>query len=422
MDIALISLLGLIGAIVIGGIVRVNVGILASALAWIIGVYVAEMTVGDVLRGFPLNLAAILFGITFLFGCAQQNGTLTQLAHRAIRLTRGRRALMPLTFFVLAVILSTIGPGNIGAVALLAPLAMATAGEMGISAFLITVMIANGANAGAFSPFAPTGIIANGLITQLGIEMNPWTQVYLPSLVAQTFVALVSYLLFGGIRLARQDRHERDQRGQMDNYVVEPWTPGQMITVAAIAALIIGVIFFGADPAFLAVALATLLTMVRAADQKAAFDHIPWDTIMMVCGVSVLIAILQTTGGIDLVTRLLAEISTAQTVTGVLAFFAGIVSAYSSSSGVVMPAFIAMVPGLLARLAGANPVALVSSINVGAHLVDVSPLSTLGALCITNAPPREDKERLFRNLLIYGLSMAVVGAGVCYVFFGLLLA
>jgi Na+/H+ antiporter NhaD/arsenite permease-like protein len=307
-------------------------------------------------------------------------------------------------------------------VALLAPLAMATAGEMGISAFLITVMIANGANAGAFSPFAPTGIIANGLITQLGIEMNPWTQVYLPSLVAQTFVALISYLLFGGIRLARQDRHERAQGMEMDTYAIEPWTPGQMITLVAIAALIIGVIFFQADPAFLAVALATLLTMVRAADQKAAFDHIPWDTIMMVCGVSVLIAILQTTGGIDLVTRLLAEISTAQTVTGVLAFFAGIVSAYSSSSGVVMPAFIAMVPGLLARLAGANPVALVSSINVGAHLVDVSPLSTLGALCITNAPLREDKERLFRNLLIYGLSMAVVGAGVCYVFFGLLLA
>jgi hypothetical protein len=86
-----------------------------------------------------------------------------------------------------------------------------------------------------------------------------------------------------------------------------------------------------------------------------------------------------------------------------------------------MPAFLAMVPGLLAQLGSANPVALVSSINVGSHLVDVSPLSTLGALCLTNAPPDEDKNKLFRSLLIYGLSMAVVGAGVCYLFFGLLL-
>jgi hypothetical protein len=86
-----------------------------------------------------------------------------------------------------------------------------------------------------------------------------------------------------------------------------------------------------------------------------------------------------------------------------------------------MPAFIATVPGLLARLPSANPVALVSSINVGAHLVDVSPLSTLGALCIANAGAHEDRDKLFRRLLYYGLSMALVGALVCYVFFGLLL-
>ena len=45
---------------------------------------------------------------------------------------------------------------------------MAIAGRTGIGAFLMTLMVANGANAGAFSPFAPTGIIANGLIARQG--------------------------------------------------------------------------------------------------------------------------------------------------------------------------------------------------------------------------------------------------------------
>ena len=69
---------------------------------------------------------------------------------------------------------------------------------------------------------------------------------------------------------------------------------------------------------------------------------------------------------------------------------------------------------------GGDPVAMFSSINIGAHLVDTSPLSTLGALCIACAGDHEDKAKLFRNLLIWGLSMSVVGGILCYVFFGLL--
>jgi hypothetical protein len=54
--------------------------------------------------------------------------------------------------------------------------------------------------------------------------------------------------------------------------------------------------------------------------------------------------------------------------------------------------------------------------NVGGHLVDVSPLSTMGALCIASAPV-EDSRALFNKLLAWGLSMAVVGAVFCYVVF-----
>ena len=57
---------------------------------------------------------------------------------------------------------------------------------------------------------------------------------------------------------------------------------------------------------------------------------------------------------------------------------------------------------------------------IGAHLVDVSPLSTLGALCLASAPAAEDRAALYRKLLSWGLSMSVVGAVYCYVVFGLL--
>src|SRR5690349_13376677 len=250
MNIALISLSGLCIAIIVSGVSRVNVGILAMSLAWLIGFYLAGMKVSAIVAGFPIGLATMLFGVTFLFGEAQQNGTLGNLATRAIALARGHRGVVPLLFFILPLILATIGPGNIAAVALIAPLAMAIAGRTGVSAFLMTLMVANGANAGAFSPFAPTGIIANGLIARQGLTMDPWIQVYLPSLLAQSFIAMLGYLVFGGLRLWRGE-----PAGQAPTCAIPAERPtrltvAQWATVGAIAALIVGVAIFKADLGF----------------------------------------------------------------------------------------------------------------------------------------------------------------------------
>jgi hypothetical protein len=50
--------------------------------------------------------------------------------------------------------------------------------------------------------------------------------------------------------------------------------------------------------------------------------------------------------------------------------------------------------------------------------VDVSPLSTLGALCLAAVPPSQDRSRLYRQLMAWGWSMALVGAVVCQLLFG----
>ena len=146
----------------------------------------------------------------------------------------------------------------------------------------------------------------------------------------------------------------------------------------------------------------------------------PWGVIVMVCGVTVLTALLETTGGIDLFTSILARFSTQRSVTGLIALVTGLVSVYSSTSGVVLPTFLPSVPGLVQKLGGGDPLAIASSILIGGHLVDVSPLSTIGALCIAGAAASEDRRRLFNRVLAWGLSMAVVGALFCFVAFGLL--
>jgi di/tricarboxylate transporter len=169
-----------------------------------------------------------------------------------------------------------------------------------------------------------------------------------------------------------------------------------------------------------AIVAAAIMTLCRAAKEEQAVKGMPWNVILMVCGVTVLISILEKKGGMDLFTTILAKFSTPTSVTGVMGFVTGLISVYSSSSGVVLPAFIPPIPSLVQKIGGGDMMAIANSVNVGAHLVDVSPLSTLGALCIANAAASVDRKSLFNKLMIWGLSMSIVGAVVCWVFFGLL--
>jgi hypothetical protein len=136
----------------------------------------------------------------------------------------------------------------------------------------------------------------------------------------------------------------------------------------------------------------------------------------MVCGVSMLIAVLEKTGGMDLFTTLLSKLTSPSLVNGVMAGVTGLISTYSSTSGVVYPAFLPTVPGLIDQLGGGNPLEIALSITGGAALVDVSPLSTIGALCLAALPAGGDATRLFRQLLAWGFAMVLAGALFCQLF------
>jgi len=303
---------------------------------------------------------------------------------------------------------------NIAVSTHLAPMAMKGVGNAAISPFLMTIMVGNGANAGSLSPIAPTGIIVNNLLLRIGITGVAWPT-YLNVLLAHTIVAFGGYFLFGGWKLFQRDYRDQLVPGnEPPRFERRHW-----ITVGVIAALIVAVILFKVNVGMGAFAGVVLLSLLRASGDGDVIGQMPWGPIVMVCGMTVLIALVEKTQGMDLFTAMLARFSTRQTVTGTIAFVVGLISVYSSTSGVVLPAFIPTVPGLAERL-GVDALPIVYSICVGGHLVDVSPLSTIGALCIASAPMTVDHRLLFNKLLAWGLSMSIVGAVASYLFFGVL--
>ena len=69
------------------------------------------------------------------------------------------------------------------------------------------------------------------------------------------------------------------------------------------------------------------------------------------------------------------------------------------------------------RLGGGDPLALAASMNIGSHLVDMSPLSTTGAVCLAGIHDPAQFKATYTKLLLWGASMTVVGAVGCYLFF-----
>jgi len=425
MNLAWISLMALLIAITLSMLTQVNVGVVSLAFAWIVGVYLGGMPLNTVIGTFPVQLFLTLIGVTLLFGMAGLNGTLGRVAARAVRACRGNAGVIPVMFFLIALALSSIGPGNIATTAILAPMAMAVGARAAVSPFLMALMVGNGAQAGALSPFAPTGVIVNGIMERIGLAGHEM-QTYGNNLFAHFVVTFAAYFLFGGLKLftrkaaAAPELAQGDQAGARvsDELVeTEPFEWIHWMTMSVLILLVVVVVLFEMQIGMAALTGAAFLSLVGAGNEKEAIKKMPWGVVIMVCGVTVLIGVLEKTQGMSLFADLLAKISTPGTVTLTIAFVTGVVSVYSSTSGVVLPAFLPTVPALAQQLGGADPLAIASAMYVGGHLVDLSPLSTIGALCIAALPPEADAKKLFNQLLAWGLSMMVVGALICWVLF-----
>lgn len=415
MNLAWISVGALVLAVTLSCTTTINVGVLSLALALAVGVFLGGMTPSAVLEGFPVDLLVTLVGVTLLFAIAEANGTLERLTARAVRLCRGHAGVLPVMFFVLGFVIATIGAGATPASALLAPPAMAVAFRAGVPPLLMAIMTGNGALAGTLSPFAPTGIVAHGVMERIGLGGVEW-QTFAFNAFAHALAGIGGFLLLGGWRLFKPSVGggaavvEQPHAGAMEK---RHW-----LTAAGIAILIVAVAGFGQNVGMVALFVACGLILLRTVDERTAIKRMPWGVILMVTGVTVLVALLQETEGLALIADGIARVSTPATIEAVVAFGTGLVSVYSSTSGVVLPAFLPMAPVLAERLGGLDPLPIAWAMNVSASLVDLSSLSTVGALYIAGAAPGTDTRKLFNQLLAWGLSMTLVGAVLCYVLFG----
>lgn len=405
----LLSLIVLAVVILIGYKFKMNTGLLGIVAAFILGFFVflplvkggvplaiSSPTGGKaraVLAGWNSNLFLVITGITLFFSIARANGTLELITRSCVALVRGNRKLLPIMFFTLAAVISGIGPGNISTGALLWPLAAAVAIEEDVSVLLMCLAVHAGINVGGLSPLAPSGAIALNLAAAGGVEAGIHVLVNTGIAFAILFFGL--YFIYGGWKYANKEHGVSHHEGAPQTTVFEG---KHKFTLLVLAAMIVATVGFRLDTGLCAFTGAAILLLGKSVDEKTAFNGVPWATLVMVCGVGVLVNMIDKAGGITLLTQFLAKFSNESSASAIFLLSGGLMSAVASASGVVMPTLIPPAIKLAGQLS-LDPLALINGVVIGAHLTGISPFSTGGALTMALAGDKTDKQKLFIHLL-----------------------
>ena len=420
MSIEIIAILVLLAIFVIGAILPINIGVLGLAAAFIVGILVSGLSLDDVYSVFPVELFIFIVGITYMFAIIQKSGVIDLIADLGLKLVNGKLVLIPWLMFILSSVLASVGTYGIAVVTLLGPIALKIAHKCQISPLMISIMIIMGMQAGSFSPLNIFGVIVNGGMQTRGLEHSP-ALLLLNCFIYFGLVALIAFLLFGGLRLMKRDSKGLPyvaSLGVPADHVLPERKEGlnlyKGICLAAIAVLGILSIGFDMNLGFAAILVGLVLALIAPSKQDGVLKEMPWGVIFLVTGIVTFVGVMEKIGVMKFVTDMIADMGNPVLATLAVSYVGGFVSAFASTTGFLASVIPIAEPVLM------NPdlsaVNVISAISASSSIVDLSPLSSAGAILLANV--QGIKERVFfRQLLMTTGVFIAFGPGLAWLLF-----
>lgn len=249
---------------------------------------------------------------------------------------------------------------------------------------------------------ASTGILGMQLASAEGIDNIQ------PTFMGGQFISsfifmLILYVILKGYKIHSDNPYNLKELPKLNR---EQW-----LSIAAILAVVVAVLIFKLDVGLCSFVAGVALILLKTAKEKEAISHIPWSTLILITGVGVLMNVVMKAGGIDLLASSLASIMNDHTVVPFMGLTGGIMSWFSSTSGVVMPTLIPTVKTTLdAMQSTVSPAIVITALTVTAHTAGCSPVSTGGALGLSSyVGQAQCTPEMERKLFIKLFAVAILG-------------
>lgn len=416
-------------AIFLGYKTKINTGLFCIVFAYIIGCFVMGLKPKQVIGYWPTSTMFVILSVSLFYNFAAINGTIEKMSGALLYACRKFPGLLPYALLAVAVILSVMGATYFTVLAFLAPITLVICDESRMDKLTGAVAINCGALAGGNFPTSNLGVIFRGLadtafeaspdvaaVETFGMEMKIFLFSVLFSLV------LVTIFRFGfkenrnigkGVTFKKPEVFTKDQKItlslMMIMMVVVLIFPLMQILMSGNAA--IQYISSKVDVGLVAIVFAVIALLLKLAPQKEALAKIPWNTIVMIAGAGMLIAVAVEAGTIDALSTWIGFNVPKPLVPIAFSIVGAIMSFFSSTTGVVAPALFPLIPNLAAS-AGLSSSALFACTIIGAQSSAISPFSSGGSLILGSTPKEEDRNMLFNRLLMVAVTISVLFGAV----------
>lgn len=408
-------------SVAIGYKTKFNTGFFAMAFAYLIGCFALGMKTKAVIGGWPVSTMFVIFSVSLFYNFALVNGTLEKTARFLLYACRKFPGLLPFALYLASAGIAALGAGFFTVMAFMAPITILICKEANMDQLTGAVAINCGALSGANFMTSGSGIIFRGLMDEGGLANVSFSY----SAVIFITSVIFSLLLIAGFRYIPK-RNRNIGKGMVFEKP-EPFTRKQKINLYLMLGMIAVVLIFPIlhivlphveiitfingkiDVGLVAIIFSIIALFFDLAPQKDVIAKVPWNTILMICGVGMLINVAIEAGTIDLLSSWAGSSLPVWIVPIAFSIIGAIMSFFSSTLGVVCPALFPLVPSLAATT-GLSPLVLFTCIVIGAQSSAISPFSSGGSLVLGSCTTEEERNEMFPRLLFVAVPCSVLAA------------
>lgn len=420
---SLLVVVAIILAVALGYTTKINIGLFAIAFAYLLGCFGMGLSPSEIIGMWPLKIFFVIFSVCLFYSFATVNGTLEKLAGHLLYRCRSVPHLLPYAVFLTSGVIAAMGAGYYTVLAFMAPLTLLLCQRTGMSLILGGMAVNYGALGGANFVSSQSGIIFRSLMTSAGISENQAfinglvifaSTAVIPLLVISAFVFLSGHGRTLKAAVINADLPEAFNREQKLTLLLTVLM--MLIVLAAPLALIafpdnatIKFINAKVDIGLIASVFSVIALLLKLGDERKAIASLPWATLIMICGVGMLISIAIKAGTIDALASWISGNIPALLVPLVFGVVAALMSVFASTLGVVTPALFPMVPALASSMS-IDPLVIFVAIVVGAQATSISPFSSGGSLLLGSCTDEKSRTTLFSQLLFRAAPLGFVAA------------
>ncbi len=411
-------LLAIALAIALGYKTKINTGFFGIIFAYIIGCFFMGLKPSELIAMWPTKIFFVIMAISLFYNFAVVNGTLEKLAMHLLYACRKFPNFLPLFIYFAATLVAALGAGYFTVLAIFAPITLIICSKTGLSLILGSVAVNYGALAGANFMTSASGMIFRGLIEQT--EYAPDAFAHTTSIFLTTFI-LPIVVLSVWILISSKTGHNIKEYG-IDK--PEKLNTKQKQTLYLILALVFTVLIFPIlslifpnssgiaylnkkiDVGLIAIIFTVIALFMKLGNQREVIAKVPWNTLIMICGIGMLIKVAIKAGTVDMIAGWVGSSIAPWLVPFVLTLIGGFMSFFSSTLGVVTPALFPVVPAIAAA-SGLNPMLLFTVIVTGAQATSISPFSSGGSLILGSIESEEERSKLFPKLMFQAVPLCL---------------